>query len=142
MSKDLEEIIDDLPYSIRYSGEIEPFIKFAKEQAKRIERLEEDLEESEKIAKMQHDAKIEIEKLCLDLEEKLKEQIESNWKLDKINRMVMQKNKRYRETLEFYANRENYNPKHYDPNSDNGYMSTIDYDEGEKARQALESVGE
>lgn len=47
---------------------------------------------------------------------------------------------RYRETLEFYANRENYKPKHYDPNSDNGYMSTIDYDEGEKARQALESV--
>ena len=52
--------------------------------------------------------------------------------------VLKQQNKHYRETLEFYANRENYNPKHYDPNSDNGYMSTIDYDEGEKARQALE----
>ena len=47
------------------------------------------------------------------------------------------RNKRYREALEFYATRDNYKLEHFDPNL-NDYMSTVDYDEGEIARQALE----
>ena len=50
----------------------------------------------------------------------------------------VQQNKRYREALEFYSKRDNYESKHFDPNIVE-YMSTIDYDEGKEARQALES---
>lgn len=46
-------------------------------------------------------------------------------------------NKHYRETLEFYANKDNYKLEHFDPNL-NDYMSTVDYDEGQKARHTLE----
>lgn len=48
-----------------------------------------------------------------------------------------QQNKLYRAALEFYADRENYKPDHYDPNT-HEYMSVIDYDEGATARKALE----
>ena len=50
----------------------------------------------------------------------------------------VKQNKRYREALEFYSKRDNYESKHFDPNIVE-YMSTIDYDEGKEARQALES---
>ena len=50
---------------------------------------------------------------------------------------LLEQNKRYREALEFYATRYNYKLEHFDPNI-NDYMSTVDYDEGEKARKALE----
>lgn len=50
-------------------------------------------------------------------------------------------NKRYREALKFYANRNNYKLEHFDPNLDD-YMSTVDYDEGQKARKALEGEEE
>ncbi len=46
-------------------------------------------------------------------------------------------NKRYREALEFYADRDNYKLEHFDYNLDD-YMSTVDYDEGQIAREALE----
>src|SRR5699024_2730148 len=36
----LNKILDDLPYSIRYSGDIEPLKKYAKEQAERVQELE------------------------------------------------------------------------------------------------------
>ena len=52
-----------------------------------------------------------------------------------INRLEQQ-NKRYREALEFYSKRDNYEPKHFDPNVVD-YMSVIDYDEGEEARKTL-----
>ena len=50
-----------------------------------------------------------------------------------------QQNKRYREALKFYADRENYkpNPNHYDLDIDE-YISTIDSDNGATARKALE----
>jgi len=48
-----------------------------------------------------------------------------------------QQNKRYREALEFYADRENYEPEHYDPDT-HDYTSLIDRDKGATARQALE----
>ena len=51
---------------------------------------------------------------------------------------IEQQNNRYREALEFYSKRDNYESKHFDPNIVE-YMSTIDYDEGKEARQALES---
>ena len=44
---------------------------------------------------------------------------------------------RYREALEFYADRENYEPDHYDPDT-HDYMSMIDHDKGATARKALE----
>lgn len=50
---------------------------------------------------------------------------------------LIEQNKSYRETLEFYANRNNYKLEHYDPNL-KGYMSIVDYDEGLKARKELE----
>lgn len=54
------------------------------------------------------------------------------------NQELREQNKRYRETLEFYANRDNYKLEHFDPNI-NDYMSTVDYDEGRKARQTIGS---
>lgn len=40
----LQEIIELLPYSIRYSGEIEELLDYAREQAERVQELEEDNE--------------------------------------------------------------------------------------------------
>lgn len=56
---------------------------------------------------------------------------------EELIKMLEQQNKRYREALEFYADKENYKLEHFDPNLDD-YMSTVDYDEGMKARKALE----
>ena len=39
----LQEIIELLPYSIRYSGEIEELLDYAKEQAERVQELEDKL---------------------------------------------------------------------------------------------------
>ena len=50
---------------------------------------------------------------------------------------IEQQNKRYREALEFYADRENYEPEHYDPDT-HDYTSMIDHDKGATARKALE----
>ena len=47
------------------------------------------------------------------------------------------KNVSYKQALEFYSNRDNYKLEHFDPNLDD-YMSTVDYDEGKTARNALE----
>lgn len=49
---------------------------------------------------------------------------------------LKEQNKRYREALKFYADRDNYKLEHFDPNLDD-YMSTVDYDEGQKARQTI-----
>ena len=89
----------------------EPF-SWLIEQAKRAQELEQKLHFCE------------MTKLSMDSVEKYTEQIKS-------------KNKRYREALEFYADRDNYKLEHFDPNL-NDYMSTVDYDEGMKARRALE----
>lgn len=50
---------------------------------------------------------------------------------------LRKQNKRYKQALEFYADRDNYKLEHFDPNLDD-YMSTVDYDEGKTARKALE----
>src|SRR5690606_22518945 len=55
----------------------------------------------------------------------------------KLVQELEQQNKRYREALEFYVDRENYEPNHYDPDT-HKYMSMIDHDEGAIARKALE----
>lgn len=47
-----------------------------------------------------------------------------------------QQNKRYRAALEFYADKENYEPDHYDPDT-HDYMSMIDRDRGATACKAL-----
>lgn len=73
MSKErLEEIIQDLPYSTRYMEEVRELTDYAREQAGRVQ-------EWESIARTQHDAKLEIESHCLELDAQ---------------------NKRYRETIE------------------------------------------
>ena len=41
----LQEIIELLPYSIRYSGEIEELLDYAKEQAELVQELEEERDE-------------------------------------------------------------------------------------------------
>lgn len=53
---------------------------------------------------------------------------------------IEQQNKLYREALEFYADRENYEPEHYDPDT-HDYTSMIDHDKGATARKALEGEG-
>ena len=52
---------------------------------------------------------------------------------------IKEQNKHYREALEFYADRENYEPVHYDPDS-HDYTSMIDHDKGATARKALEGT--
>lgn len=49
---------------------------------------------------------------------------------------LQEQNKRYREALEFYADRDNYKPEHLDPETDEKW-SKIDYDEGFNARKTL-----
>mgnify|MGYP001499105117 CR=1 FL=1 len=44
---------------------------------------------------------------------------------------------RYHEALKFYADRENYEHEHYDPDT-HDYTSMIDHDKGATARKALE----
>ena len=66
------------------------------------------------------------------------EELETQLSINTNNMKQLQnKIERYKRALEFYANRENYKPDHYDPNI-HEYMSVIDYDEGATARQALE----
>src|SRR5690625_5023960 len=109
MSKErLEELLDDLPYSIRHSGELDPLKQFAREQAERVRELEETNKKNYWIA-----ADFKFENLLLE-----------------------QQNKRYREALEFYADKENYKP--FDGIFLSRYQNKIDEDGGEKARKALE----
>lgn len=71
----LEEMLDDLPYSIRHSGESEPLKQFAREQAERVQELEDDY----KVRQVEY----------------LEEHIDR----------LEQQNKRYREALEEIATR-------------------------------------
>jgi len=51
MSKErLEEILKILPYSIRYAGELEELVSFAKEQAERVQELEKLIEKADEHA--------------------------------------------------------------------------------------------
>src|SRR5690625_3306885 len=45
----LKEIINNLPYSIRYEGNTEKLIKYAKEQAERVQELERQLKVSNSV---------------------------------------------------------------------------------------------
>src|SRR5699024_5856642 len=85
-----------------------------------------------------------------EIHELVMEQAERAQELEEFNRILssdksmfieelvreQQQNKRYREALGFYADRDNYKLEHFDPNLDD-YMSTVDYDEGQKARQTI-----
>jgi len=77
-----------------------------------------------------------------ELESELNKQIEIGYKFEVEVYDLAKENKRYREALEFYADRENYKPDpyHYDPYIGE-YISMIDYDNGATARQALEGEG-
>lgn len=59
------------------------------------------------------------------------------------NNKLLNQNKRYREALEFYADEENYIKgefKALNPKAKNIMMSSIEWDDGEKARQTLEEL--
>ena len=47
----LEEIINNLPYSIRHEGNTEKLIKYAKEQAERVQELEKKIEKESRVRK-------------------------------------------------------------------------------------------
>ena len=72
-----------------------------------------------------------------ELESELNKQIEIGYKFEGEVYDLAKENKRYREALEFYADRENYEPEHYDPDT-HDYISMIDRDKGTTARKALE----
>ena len=92
--------------------------------------------EKDKLAELHDFLKYDVEVSFLDGDvidvamDVISKHIEMIKKLEK-------QNKHYRESLEFYATRDNYKLEHFDPNL-NDYMSTVDYDEGEIARKALE----
>lgn len=101
------------------------------------------ISDKERLNQMEHDYRnafpIDIDCL-LDYAKEQAEQME-NLKnafddLDSDYIDLVKQNERYREALEFYSKRDNYEPKHFDPNIVE-YMSVIDYDEGEEARKTL-----
>lgn len=54
---------------------------------------------------------------------------------------VMDENKRFREVLRFYADKENHEKEEFKslrPNAKSIMMSTVEWDDGDKAREALE----
>ena len=59
------------------------------------------------------------------------------WELLERFGQLQAKVERYEKALEFYADRENYEPEHYDPDI-HEYISMIDHDKGATARKALE----
>lgn len=78
MSERLEEIMNDLPYSIRHEGSVEALIEYAKEQAERVQGLEERGVEIIKINQHEMKYRARVETRNIELE---------------------QQNKRYREYL-------------------------------------------
>ena len=118
MTERLEEILNDLPSSIRHSGELESLKKYAREQVERARELEETNKKNYWIA-----ADFKFENLQLE-----------------------QQNKRYREALEFYADEENYEPSEVQIGavtkegykiSKYKYDPIINTDKGKKARETL-----
>ena len=61
------------------------------------------------------------------------------WLIEQAERVYELEGKieRYRAALEFYADRDNYEPDHYDPDA-HDYTSMIARDKGATARKALE----
>ena len=76
---------------------------------------------------------LKVEWLIERVQELKKDRDALEIKIDKAYRDTQ----RYKQALEFYADRDNYKLEHFDPNLDD-YMSTVDYDEGKTARNALE----
>lgn len=89
-------------------------VKFLIEQAERAYELEEE--------------KIDDEHFVAELLEQTKRYFVTE---------LFEQNRRYRAALEFYADRDNYEPDHYDPDA-HDYTSMIARDKGATARKALE----
>jgi|SRR5699024_2503677 len=110
VDKRLEEIINNLPYSIKHEGNAEKLIEYAKEQAERVQELEEKHKE--------YVSFIESNNYNMDIEfEKLYKQ-----------------NKRYREALEEIVHQENLKETNvfgYDHEDISSYVEEV-------ARKALE----
>ena len=101
------------------------------------------ISDKERLNQMEHDYRnafpIDIDWLldyAKEQAERAQELHESMKRQDKVVDGYRKENKCYREALEFYSKRDNYEPKHFDPNIVE-YMSVIDYDEGEEARKTL-----
>src|SRR5699024_2445594 len=122
MNERLEDIINDLPYSIRHEGNVEALIDYAKEQAERVEELERELERIK--------VKYRVTK-------------ESHYNCSKSTSELEQQNERYREALEFYANQSNWMsievPTMMDGEPEMVTREPLIFDDGgRKAREALE----
>ena len=110
-------------------------VRYAKKQAERVEELESEIEnwqEGRFLAVSTFIKEIDLKERVQELEElvegyKIELMIKDNAK-----KRANQQNKRYREALEFYANKINYLTF-----IENG-KSNIEHDQGEKARKALE----
>src|SRR5699024_4696879 len=115
MNERFEDIINDLPYSIRHEGNVEALIDYAKEQAERVEELERELERIK--------VKYRVTK-------------ESHYNCSKSTSELEQQNERYREALRFYASLKNWRKTHTE--RVNNSPSKVIADTGDKAREALE----
>ena len=119
MSKErLEEIIENLPYSIRYEGNVETLIKYTREQAERALKNADDLhvmdlqlaseqkeikklqDENETLSAANNDLLHEIRVLKNQMNDQTNLRI-LEFKVQ--NKQLLKQNKRYCEALEFYA---------------------------------------
>ena|SRR5690625_2398531 len=72
-----------------------------------------------------------------ELEKDIKEWEIVNESWEEINTQIVEQNKRYREALEFYAGKDNYQSQ-YDEYTGESLCEPVFWDEGENAREALE----
>lgn len=114
----LDELISDLPYTIRHEGNVEHLIKYAKEldyASQYNGKLNEFLQKRNLPPKLLGRHVVPVVMECVEELEK--------------------ENKRYKQALEFYANEKTYE-RRYDPYEP--LDTDINDDRGRKARKALE----
>lgn len=112
--------------------------KKLKEQAERVQELENQVENWQKgryLAVSTIDKERELKKRVQELEELLGAYMTEVRILKNANKRIKKQNKRYREALEFYADKENYKP--FDGIFLSNYQNKVDEDGGEVAQKAL-----
>lgn len=109
MSERLGEIINDITFVAKSYNGVELLIEYAKEQAERVEELKEIITERHETV--------------------------GDW-IRKYNSLEG-KNRRYREALKFYANKDNYEP--FGDIMRGHIVVLVHQDKGAHAREALES---
>lgn len=88
MSKErLEELLNDLPYTIRHSGELEPLKQFAREQSEQVQELEDIIYKDERQAVLEGMYE-ENKRYREALEYIADNKIEHGWNLKAVNCVV------------------------------------------------------